>query len=877
MQIATRSLWLAGQHPRAGSYAPSLPALLSVIVLMIANPCAVASAHAEAAALDTRPDAQFEEELQVYARDMLGDDFDLRAFHDVVPGDGAVPREQLDRRVRDWVSSQQDFQARIRRTSFGVAHIDAADYGSLGYGEGYAAAEDHSCNVAFSLLEARGEKARFLGAGSGESNIAFDAVLHAMDISGQARRAFDAQTPLIRSWLAGYTAGYNRYLREHRGRRNDSWCSGAPWLREASPVDFMARAVLLVQTLPRMADAIAGAQPPQPEASATAAHEPGRLVAALDAAQLQGMGSNAWAIGRDMTENGRGLLLANPHYPWYGSSRFWEKHLTIPGELDVYGAQLLGAPGVAIGFNKAIAWTHTVSASQRVVLYRLKLVEGDPTRYHYGNETRRIEARAIQVPVRDAEGRIQIEHRQMHFSHYGPMLILPGAAWGDTYAYTARDANEQNTALIEQWREMGAAGSMNAFIAAHERHNAMPWVNTMATSHDGRAVYLDNTNVGYLSADAEQQWRDSLAGDPLAAGLYQQRGMVLLNGSDPRFEWIRDSDAPIEGTTPFDKRPFLERGDYIFNANDSYWLSSPRQPLSGFSALYGTVETARSLRTRMNIRLLENRYGDAGSDGRFNMREVQQALFSNRGLGSELLKEDLLQACNEAMATDPALQPACEVLERYDGTLNLDSAGSVLFREWITRYEVDEMRRAGALFAKPFDAALPEASPAKLGDPALALSKLREAMVVLEEAGLPLDANLRSTQFAYRAGRAIAVHGGNRFDGVANLQMAGDPSASPIAGVRPTRVGDSRQLTDRGYPVVHGSSFIMTLAFENDGPVAEALLSYSQSGNPNSPHFTDQTELYARKAWRPVRFTPEAVAADTQSIRMLRSPAAQSP
>ena len=31
------------------------------------------------------------------------------------------------------------------------------------------------------------------------------------------------------------------------------------------------------------------------------------------------------------------MLLANPHFPWEGALRFWEVHLTVPGEVDVYG------------------------------------------------------------------------------------------------------------------------------------------------------------------------------------------------------------------------------------------------------------------------------------------------------------------------------------------------------------------------------------------------------------------------------------------------------------------------------------------------------------------------------------------------------------
>jgi acyl-homoserine-lactone acylase len=71
--------------------------------------------------------------------------------------------------------------------------------------------------------------------------------------------------------------------------------------------------------------------------------------------------------------------------------------------------------------------------------------------------------------------------------------------------------------------------------------------------------------------------------------------------------------------------------------------------------------------------------------------------------------------------------------------------------------------------------------------------------------------------------------------------------------------------------VVHGSSFIYSLSFEERGPVAEALLTYSQSGNPNSRHFRDQTLLYADKKWRQVAFHGSDVAQNVTSIRVLRS------
>lgn len=57
----------------------------------------------------------------------------------------------------------------------------------------------------------------------------------------------------------------------------------------------------------------------------------------------------------------------------------------------------------------------------------------------------------------------------------------------------------------------------------------------------------------------------------------------------------------------------------------------------------------------------------------------------------------------------------------------------------------------------------------------------------------------------------------------------------------------------------------MALSYGEDGPTANAILSYSQSGSPTSPHFTDQTELYRDELWRPVLYQPKDIAAGSIS------------
>jgi uncharacterized protein (DUF885 family) len=45
--------------------------------------------------------------LRREAEDTLGDKFDIRAFHDAVLSQGAVPMDVLDHQIHDWIASQQ--------------------------------------------------------------------------------------------------------------------------------------------------------------------------------------------------------------------------------------------------------------------------------------------------------------------------------------------------------------------------------------------------------------------------------------------------------------------------------------------------------------------------------------------------------------------------------------------------------------------------------------------------------------------------------------------------------------------------------------------------------------------------------------------------
>jgi acyl-homoserine-lactone acylase len=355
--------------------------------------------------------------------------------------------------------------------------------------------------------------------------------------------------------------------------------------------------------------------------------------------------------------------------------------------------------------------------------------------------------------------------------------------------------------------------------------------------------------------------------------------VAVLDGSDPRFEWRLDPQAPHPGVVPFRRLPQVERTDFVFNANNSFWVAHPVERIEGeFSPLHGAQRAALDLRARQTALHLADR-----GTARVGRTEEMEAALSNRSLAAHLLRDELVERCRATPVVafgDRSLDlaSACEVLAGWDGRYDLDSRGAVLFREWLGQYDRESTMRViegrPNLFAVDFDPNDPLGTPRGLAPGPLVLENLAKAIALLEGRGIALDAPLGELQYApSKLPRRLPVHGGNHWEGVMNLMLGttGGSTTEPTPNSPP--VPGSRSLTEAGYRVLHGSSFVLAVEFTEDGPRADAILSYGQSGDPESVHFTDQTEMFARKEWRPVLFRADEVAREVRREYTVRGPA----
>lgn len=769
-----------------------------------------------------------------------------------------------------------EYRAVIRWTSSGVPHILADDLPSASFGQGYAFARLNACILADMVVKVRSERASFFGPGEAGENLDSDfAHLH-LDIYGRAERGFEAQPADMQDAIRGYVDGYNEYVTT---RAEELPCGAQPWLRAITPIDLFAHYTELatLASARQMHEYIATAQPPSAGRELTPSRTP------LESLRARRPGSNGWAIGSERTASGRGMLVGNPHFPWEGELKLYESHLRVPGQLDVYGASLMGVLGVLIGFNEDVAWTHTVSDGQRFTMYSLTLDPADPTVYLYDGQPRAMQSQTYTIEVLGDDGETYEESRTLWSSHYGPILnVAPQFPWGRDLALTMRDANLDNSQLVRQFMEMNRAGSMDEFQGAHADVQGIPWVNTMAASADGRAWYTDATPTPNLSPAAIDAWLQRADGGDFLTGIFASLGLVLLDGSDSLYEWQDEPGARDPGLVPFSRVPKLERTDFVFNANDSHWLANPAEPLEGFSPLHGFERTPRSARTRMNAVILsETGPGtSSGEDGRFDFNELRIAALSNRGMPAELLRDAVVGRCQgvgpvEVDGASVDVTEACDALAGWDRRLDLDSVGAIVWRELVGDFDGASLVDAGVLYRKRFDPDDPIATPRDLAHPPETgpdriLVALAHAVQRLEAAGLGPRTRLGDAQFTKkrvdREGamfETIPMHGGGAVEGVPN-QIHYSVLKTTVGPAMPRGevINATTDLTTEGYVVNYGTSYIMALEFTDDGPQASAFVTYGQSDDPLSPWHTDQTRAFSAKQWRPILFTEDAISAD---------------
>ncbi len=557
----------------------------------------------------------------------------------------------------------------IRRTTFGVPHIQAQDLEAAAYALAYVQLEDHGPRVAIGLLRARGEMGRWFGRDSIESDFG---AKRAYRIAVEKFPTLDQET---RDVYAGFAAGANRYIELNpdqfpAGFRPNFTAYDIAARDVSTPSRGQASQFLARLNVSRDGEtAESGEGEPLPDPGVDPIEE----------------GSNAWAFAPSRTKSGNAILVRNPHLSW--TAGYYEAHVTVPGVLEFYGDFRIGGPfGVIGGFNRDLGWSTTNNAPDLEEIYALDVDPARADHYLFEGTSVALQQELVTVEFRNGEG-ISTETREFWYTPLGLVIHRDSGK-----VYVIRAASDGEHRAGQQFLHMMRASTLDE------------WKDAMRT----RARVTSNFTYADRAGNIFYVWNGSVPALPHESG----GDTAAVPARTTADVWTR--------YIPFDSLPQLlnpPRG-YVRNENDPPYFTNMHQVLDPANYPANIRDNGLRLRSQLSLALIDN-------DRKFSLEEIVALKNSYRMLLADRVKPDLLTAVRRSPRA-AELATAATLLEQWDNTASHEARGAVLFDIWWRRYT--DGVNADSMFAEPWSIERPVTTPRGIRDPARAVDALAWAV-----------------------------------------------------------------------------------------------------------------------------------------------------
>ena len=516
-------------------------------------------------------------------------------------------------------------------------------------------------------------------------------------------------------------------------------------------------------------------------------------------------GSNGFAIAPGLSRSGNALLMINPHTSFYFRP---EIHVVSEAGLNAYGAVTWGQFFVYQGFNDRLGWMHTSGGGDVIDEFLETVTKRDGKYwYQYGKEQRPIREVEIVLPFRVPGGMAE-KKVTAYFTHHGPVVRREGDKW-----VSVALMNQPLKALQQSYLRTKARDYRAFWKAMELRTNSSN--NTVYADADGNIAYFHGNFIP--KRDPRFDYTKPVDGSDPATdwkGLHSVDETIRL--FNPKNGWIQNTNTwPYSAAGPYSPR----QQDY-----PAYMSMNPENPRG--------IHAVRVLRDKDD----------------FTLESLIAAAYDSQLTAFEPLLPLLLRAYDEAPASSlqkAGLAGQIAELRGWDMRYSLASVPTSLGIHWLQ----DLVKTHG-----------PAAKEA--GIPVLEYAEKRITPVQRLEALTRASARLESAFGTWRTPWGEI----NRFQRLTGdiVQPFDDskpsipvPYASGNWGALAAYGMTSPQTTKRIYGE-RGNSFVAAVEF-GKRIRAKSILAGGQSGDPASPHFSDQAEMYARGEFKDVLFYKEDV------------------
>ena len=533
----------------------------------------------------------------------------------------------------------------IRRDRYGVPYIEAETDDDAWYALGFCQGQDRSFSLEMLLRAARGTLCELVGPGA----LATDRLSRQLGFTRLAPKQLEAFHPDVRRRFEAFARGINNGVSKGRRRKAHEFA-----LLRAEPSTFEAVDLVAIYLLQSMAlsanwdvelvrlrmleldgpEALTLLDPPYPDwhpvstmpeiTAGPAADALARDLASLAEVVGVNRASNSWAVGPLRTASGRPILANDPHLVPTLPPHWYLAHVRTP-TWGMVGATFAGLPAFPVGHNGHVAWGVTLGLADNSDLF-LEQIGEDGVSVREGS--RFLPCEIIDETINIKGG--PAHHERVLITPRGP--IVGQSASNDSLAISIKAT----------WLQ---ALPVEGLLETH----------TATTCEEFRQLFSKWPHISLNLAHADTQGDIGLQ---LAGQVPRRRagfGTLPMPGWNSESGW---HDAFV----PFDEMP------HTTNPDPGFVASANNQPLPSGRGPFLGVDWLDGYRASRIVEIV-----DAKDD--WDIEDTAQAQLDTVSIPWREMRDVVLAI--EPSTTEA--EQALALLSDWDGAVEIDSTGATVF------------------------------------------------------------------------------------------------------------------------------------------------------------------------------------------------------
>jgi len=547
-------------------------------------------------------------------------------------------------------------------------------------------------------------------------------------------------------------------------------------------------------------------------------------------------GSNSWVISAEKTKKGKVIFANDPHIGFAQPSVWYEAHLVTP-TYEKYGYHLAGVPFPLLGHDRNLAYGLTMFENDDIDFYYEQIDASDSTKYKTENGWASLQTVTKNIKVKDAETVVFTYRKTRHgpivndFMNAMPKERPVAMSW----IYT-----QMENKVIDAVYGISRAKNLSEFKSALPNIHA-PGLNVMY----GDAV----GNVGWFASAQLYQMPDSIHSKFILDG---------ASGKEERLRLLDFSENPQAVNPPW---------NYVYSANN--------QPDSIAGMLYPGYYLPENRAKRITDLL------DAKND--WDLNSASAMITDVASSVNPSIAKNLANAVDIERLTESQVS-FLDNLRNWNGDYNLQNTEGALYHRWV--YRILKNSLVDELGPELFTQMMSTHFFKRMIAPLCA----NEASVWWDDVNTENTKENREhifTRSFIKAFESLEKDFGsdtsqwtwNKVHTLEHAHPMGQVEAlRDYFNVGPFPVPGSREVInnlgfsygeDEFYKVGSGPSTRRVVDF-SDVENSLSILPTGQSGNPLSPHYKDQAEMYVKGEFRKMLMNKAEIEKTSKSILVFK-------